>query len=121
MVAALMDEPFSKGRATKGGERLLAAVIWKLPQLARSAGCRIIRRTQVLSPGGRVPVPMSVVAKLAMGLLWSGRPNMAVLVLLTLETYCRPSEPMRLPVKDVVPDQNKTGVMATTILLHPLG
>ena len=77
MVAALMDESFSKfGRATNNGEKLLAAVIWKLPQFARPAGGRMVRSrqalkswSQVLPPGGRFPVPMAVVARLAMVLL----------------------------------------------------
>ena len=126
LVAAWMDEWFFEGQGANSGEKLLAAVLWKLPQFGRSAGGRMIQSRQALKgwrrvfpPGGRLPLPMAVVAMLAMEILWKGRPDIAVLVLLMMETYCRPSEPMRLRVRDVVPGQNKTGVRATAILLHP--
>ena len=97
LVAALMVEGFFEGQSANSKKKLLAAVLWRLPQL---------------------PLPMTVVAMLGMEILWSGRPDIAVLVLLMLKTYCRPSKPMRLQGRDVVPGQSKTR-RATAILLHP--
>ena len=111
-VAALMYKWFYKGQGANSGEKVLAAVLSKLLQSGRSASDRMSQ--------SRLPLPTAMVPMPATEILWSGHPDIAKLVLLMLETYCRPPKPMPLRVRDVAPGQSKTGMPATAILLAPV-
>lgn len=126
-VARLMDYLFADGEPAATGEKLLAAVLWRHPSLARSAGGRMALSRQalrgwrrVMPSAGRLPIPYPVVAMLAMVLMARGKSDLALLALLATEAYCRPSEPLLLRCGDVIPgEEGQKGLTAVSILLHP--
>ena len=76
---------------------------------------------RVCPHGGCLPQAMVVVAMLLTQILSLGRPDIAIMVVLMLETYCRLSELLFfLQARDMIPgDRRRGAVRATAILLHP--
>ncbi len=126
-TAVLKDYMFLDGASANAGEKLLAAVLWFNPNLARSAGGRMAVCRQSLRgwrrlapPGGRLPLPLAVVHMIAHWLLRRGLRDECLAVLLMLECYLRPSEPLLLRPRDVVPGRRAAGELQfTSLVLHP--
>ena len=126
-IAKKMDEMYLEGFAAHRGEKLLATVLWKRPRLSLEAGGRMVRSRQALRGwrrvcphGGRLPLPMDVVAMICMQLCGAGRHMVALMVLLTVECYLRPAEPLEIRMRDVVPGMNaRRGMPHLCLLLHP--
>ena len=126
-LAELMDSWFADGRPVNHGEVLLAAFTWRAPQYGRDGGGRMAICRQALKgwrrvapTGGRLPLPMAVVAMMAMTFLQSDQWDLALLLLTMVEAYCRPNEPLRMRCKDLVPGQPGPRQLGfTSLLLHP--
>lgn len=127
-IARMMDCLFIDGYASHVGEKILAAFMWSRPEFSRLGGGRMAKSRQALKgwrkivpPGGRIPLPYPVVCLLADYFVRSGDVDMALVVLIATEAYCRPSEPLRLRKQDVVPGQPGLGrgLRAVSLLLHP--
>ena len=127
-VMLMMDVLFLEGHAASAGERLLAAVCWWKPELGRAAGGKMAQSRQslrgwrrVLPAGGRLPLPYDVVMMIVMWLLERGDRHLAVAVLMMMELYCRPAEPLLVRPVDVIPGAaQRPGQLAhVAVLLHP--
>lgn len=128
-VALLMDMKYLDGEPSHFGEKLLASVTWMLPHLSRASGARMALTRQAIKGwiklcphGSRLPLPYCVVMLIVNYLVGKGLLEAAVLTWLEVETYCRPSEPLRLRCRDVV--AGAAGAPPphhlTSLVLHPL-
>lgn len=111
-IAQMMDCLFIDGHASHIGEKILAAFLWSRPEFSRLAGGRMARSRQalkgwrkILPPGGRLPLPYPIVRLLVQHFVQAGDEDIALTTLIATEAYCRPSEPLRLRKRDVVPGQ----------------
>ena len=127
LIAEYLNEEFFEGGDGGLGSRLIAAVSWALPSLARGAATLPRSRTAAvafkrLAPGtSRLPVPESLVFGIAMVLAAQGRWTGAVSVMLAHHLYLRPSELGRLTWSMVVfPPPKSLDSKFPTVTLHPL-
>lgn len=106
----------------------MAAFLWARPEYSRVGGGRMAKSRQalkgwrkILPPGGRLPLPYPVVCLMAEALFSAGDTDVGLVMLVATEAYCRPSEPLRLRKRDVVPGQPGlgAGLRAVSLLLHP--
>ena len=127
-VATMLDYMYLDGRKVHEGQKLLAAVLWYHPQLTRNAGGRMavarqsLRGWRRLDPStGRLPIPLPVVHMIATWLMATERRDLGLLVLMTMELYLRPGEPLLVRPSDVIPKEaGPTGsLQCVSVLLNP--
>ena len=127
-LASYMDVLFAEGASASQGQKMLAALLWREPWLGRLAGGRMSRCRQALRgwrriqpPGARLPIPYPVVHAIAMRFFHAKQPEFALLTLVMVELYARPSEPFRLRGRDVVAPVPGAGPAHAhaSVVLHP--
>ena len=108
---------FLEGFEKATGQMTLAGLIHFLPSVLLTSRQRFPRAsraldgwTKLLPPQQRLPLPMSAAGAIAGFMILTGKPAMAIFVLLSFITYMRPSECMRLTVQDIIAPHTQGGV-----------
>ena len=108
--AALVEYSLLEEEGARRGKSLLAALAFEDPDLGRRGQGRLPQPRAALRgwrrlapPPGRLPLPFELVAGLAHVLHGSGKPLQALAVVFVAVCYLRPSELIRLEVRNVIP------------------
>ena len=109
-LVAYMDELFLQGQQPDRGETLMARILWKMPEFGRYGRRKLARSWRAIKgwrkkcpARSRRPHSMPLWACLAWEMARQGAWIMAVYLVFTLSTYMRPSEPLLIQRRDLVP------------------
>lgn len=121
ILSLYLDQLYVEEEPANAGEKVLAAVMWRTPSLARDGGARMSRTCQsfrgwrrLCPAAGRPPLPHGVVCAIVMWMLQQKRVD-----LVSREFNPRPGEALSPQAQEVVPmrDEAQAGKLSTR--LHP--
>jgi len=125
LLVDYMNRCFFEGHQAFVGDRLIASWLHHHPEYSRTGVKRIPRALRALRgwrrlcPGrSRTPYPLAVWCGLSVLMLERGFPKMAIFLMMSLSTYARPAELLRLRVMSLI--RPATGVTSSwSILMSP--
>ena len=126
LVAQYLDDHFFSGGDGAQGSRLLAALTWAVPDLARGPCLPRARQAAVAlrrlaPPKSRLPIPESLLYAVAEWLMKRDLAQTGLAVLLAHHAYLRPAELARITWSDISPPPSHSSKEAVVVLtLHPL-
>ncbi|CAE7411650.1 unnamed protein product [Symbiodinium sp. KB8] len=109
-IARYLNSLFWQGEKPYRGEKFLAGWMHRHPQFGRVGDQKLARSWRALKgwrrlcpSGSRKPMPLGLWCALAVELARVGQVRMALFVMVSVSTYCRPSELLALPTSSLIP------------------
>eukprot|EP00971_Amphidinium_carterae_P325107 6455204-Amphidinium_carterae.1 len=127
-ISQYLEQMFIAGDNISMANKMVAAILWKDPSISPGGVGAMPLTRQSLKGWKRIrpacrrhPLPVPVVKMMIMRMLQLDEVIAALYVYTLLETYCRPSEPLRLRPSDMIPPCPKAGAAHrhAALLLHP--